>query len=103
MINLVTVAGFDWDDGNREKSSKRHGISAVETEEVFFNEPLIISEDTAHSQAEERWQCLGRTNDDKKLFISFTTRNNRLRVISARLMSRKERIHYEKAQKDTTI
>lgn len=103
MIDIATVEGFDWDEGNREKSWKRHGITASETEEVFFNEPLIISEDRAHSETEERWHCLGRTNDNKKLFISFTLRHGRIRVISARTMSRNERTHYEKAQKDTKI
>lgn len=103
MINLAATEGFEWDDGNREKSLKRHGITASETEEVFFNEPLIISEDTVHTVTEERWHCLGQTNDSKKLFISFTFRNDRIRVISSRTMSRNERTHYEKAQKGTKI
>lgn len=85
---------FEWDEGNREKNFKRHGVSNEEAEEAFLNEPLV-SEDLKHSKLEKRYQCLGKTEKGKRLFVSFTLRDGKVRVISARSMSRKERKTYE--------
>lgn len=87
--------GFDWDEGNRDKSLNKHNISFNECEQVFFNEPLLMFEDEKHSQAEKRIYVLGKTDGHKKLFIAFTVRNKLIRVISARPMSKKERGVYE--------
>ena len=97
MIDLSNVGGFDWDDGNRNKNWTRHQVTASECEEVFFSLPLFLEDDVQHSQEEKRFYVLGQTNADRKLFISFTIRTNKIRVISARDMSRKERQTYAKA------
>lgn len=89
--------GFDWDSGNQDKNQKKHNVSRVECEQVFFNEPLLMYEDTKHSDLEDRLYVLGRTDDYRELFITFTIRNQLIRVISARDMSRKERKLYEQA------
>ena len=72
----------------------------LESEQIFFNRPLIVSEDIKHSQKESRFFALGHTDEKRKLFIVFTVRNKLIRVISARDMSRKEKkvfkIHEEK-------
>ena len=91
------IDGFDWDEGNREKNSEKHGVDYPECEEVFFNQPLIIQEDAPHSQKERRLFALGKTNEGRKLFIAFTIRNDRVRVISARDQHKKERTFYEAA------
>lgn len=98
------IIGFDWDKGNIDKNLVRHKVKNTETEEVFFNEPLLFYEDAKHSRAEKRYYCLGQTNERRKLFISFTIRENKLRVISARDMSRNERKIYDKeTQKNSSI
>ena len=102
-LNLEDVFAFDWDDGNFYKNEKKHGITWQEIEEVFFNKPLIVNEDEKHSQQEARCLSLGITNKGKMLFVAFTKREEKLRVISARLMNKKERIYYEKAQRDTKV
>ncbi|MEN8253320.1 MAG: BrnT family toxin [Patescibacteria group bacterium] len=89
--------GFDWDDGNKNKNWIKHKVSEVETEEAFLNEPLIFSSDKKHSDTEIRYKCLGQTNKNRKLFISFTIRSNKIRVISARDQDKKERKAYEKS------
>ena len=103
MDHLARIEGFDWDQGNIEKNWERHKVSFIECEEVFFNRPLVLLEDAGHSKSEGRYYTLGRTNDDRHLFIVFTIRNNRIRVISARDMNRRERRVYgeeiEKAAK----
>lgn len=85
---------FEWNKGNLDKNLKKHGVKNEETEEVFLNNPLIY-EDLKHSEFEKRYDCLGETDKGKKLFISFTLRNDKIRIISARLMSKKERKGYE--------
>ena len=66
---------------------------------VFFNAPLLLLEDSAHSQQEPRLHALGKTDDGRALHISFTLRQSGtwIRVISARDMHRKERVIYEQA------
>ena len=86
---------FEWDSGNLDKSSKKHGIFPSESEEIFFNNPLLINGDASHSQAEVRYMALGKTNEEKLLFVIFTIRRNKIRIISARNMNKKERGIYE--------
>ena len=97
MIDLSSVTGFEWDDGNRDKNWEKHQVSNGECEEVFFNLPLLLHPDQTHSQAEERYYVLGQTNEGRRLFISFTIRGENIRVISARDMSKRERNFYEQA------
>ena len=101
MIDLSGLDGFQWDEGNRTKNWKKHQVSPSECEEVFFNLPLLLADDVPHSQVEKRYYVLGQTNSKRKLFIAFTIRTNKIRVISARDMSRKERQAYAKT--DSTI
>jgi uncharacterized DUF497 family protein len=97
MINFDRIAGFDWDAGNERKSADRHAVSQAECESIFFNDPLIVVEDTKHSDAEQRFNALGKTAQNRLLHVTFTLRNDRMliRIISARDMNRKERSYYE--------
>ena len=88
--------GFEWDEGNLLKNWEKHSVNHLEAEQVFFNEPLIVFEDLKHSLEESRWYVLGRTDKYRGLMIVFTMRGDKIRVISARDMSRKERKIYEK-------
>jgi uncharacterized DUF497 family protein len=66
---------------------------------VFFNTPLLMLEDAAHSDRELRIHALGKTDEGRALHITFTLRKagTLIRVISARDMHRKERTIYEQA------
>lgn len=104
MITLPQCTSFEWDSGNQDKNWLKHKVSNTECEEVFFNQPLLILQDHEHSQREERFYALGKTNKNRFLFISFTLRDTRIRVISARSMNKKERKYYETAtQKHASI
>lgn len=98
MIDLNKITGFNWDDGNDRKNEK-HGVSMAEAEQVFFNAPLLLLEDGAHSQQEPRLHALGKTDEGRTLHVTFTLRQtgSLIRVISARDMHRKERAIYEQA------
>ncbi len=86
--------GFEWDQGSLEKNWFKHAVSPLECEQIFFNQPLVVAEDFKHSGKERRMFALGRTDNDRHLFIAFTLRHKRIRVISARDMSKKEREVY---------
>ena len=98
MIPLSKITGFNWDEANTRKNEK-HAVSMAEAEQVFFNAPLILLEDAKHSSAEPRFHALGQTDDDRLLHITFTLRDagEKIRLISARDMHRKEKAIYEKA------
>jgi uncharacterized DUF497 family protein len=98
MIDWTRITGFNWDDGNVRKNEKQ-GVSMAEVEQVFFNAPLLVLEDFKHSNQEPRFHALGKSDNRRLLHITFTLRHTgeKVRVISARDMHRKERSIYEKA------
>lgn len=97
-LKLDKLVGFEWDKGNSNKNKTKHGVEDREAEEIFSNKPLIIFEDKAHSQQEERWGSFGKTNGGRRLTISFTVRSSKIRIISARDQSPKERAVYMTAE-----
>ena len=94
MLIIPQIQGFDWNKGNLDKNLVKHNVSNSECEETLFNQPLIVSPDEKHSQTEKRFYALGKTDNNRLLFLSFTIRNNLIRVISARDMNKKEREQY---------
>ncbi len=99
-IDFNALEGFEWDKGNL-KHIRKHDVDYRECEETFLNKPLIVNEDDNHSQAEERFRVYGQTNKGRLMSVIFMVRNNKLRVISARDQSKKERREYEKIKTNT--
>ena len=96
---IINATEFDWDSGNSTKNWEKHHVSQYEAESVFFNIPLLVSLDKKHSDSENRMFCLGKTDQERYLFIAFVLRNNKIRFFSARDMTDKEYkgyINYEK-------
>ena len=96
MLDFALIDSFDWDDGNRQKSTKKHAVTQLEAEQTFANTALLIVEDAKHSGAEQRYQALGKSFGERLLFIAFTLRQagTKIRVISVRNMNRTERAIY---------
>lgn len=94
---LKTIDGFEWDSGNAEKNWANHSVRQVEAEQVILNRPLVYP-DVGHSDQEARFKALGETSAGKPLTVVFTRRGTRVRVISARPMSRVERKAYVEAK-----
>jgi hypothetical protein len=94
---IEAVEGFEWDAGNSEKNWKRHQVTQSECEQLFGNLPLLLSATAKVGEAESRYFALGRTDAARELAVVFTVRGRRVRVISARPMSRRERKEYEHA------
>jgi len=101
-MRLDGVTGFDWDTANQRKNEK-HGVSQSEAEQVFMNFPLLLTEDEQHSRTEARYHALGVSDEGRRLHVTFTLRHRgeKIRPISIRAMSRKERAIYEKAREKT--
>lgn len=100
-LDVEFAIGFDWDDGNIYKNENKHSIKWQIIEEIFFNTPLLLLRDVKHSSEECRCYALGKTNDGLKLFIVFTKRANKIRVISARMMNKKEKSYYENCENNS--
>ena len=98
MISILDIDGFEWDRGNELKSYDKHRITKKEAEEVFDNFPLFFGKGR-NEGSEERMLAYGKSNSDKLLTLVFTIRKNKIRIISARQQSRKERkVYNEKAK-----
>ena len=100
MQRIDGIIGFDWDEGNLSKNPDKHGTANSESEEIFFNEPLVVVDDIRHSEQESRYYALGKTNEGRMLFVVFTLRKDKIRIISSRDMNKKEQAIYEKAEKN---
>ncbi|MDO9514330.1 MAG: BrnT family toxin [Elusimicrobiota bacterium] len=86
---------FDWDTGNIEKNLIKHKVRFQECEEVFFNNPFFRPILLTEKIVEQRYYAFGITDRRRKLTIVFTIRKGKIRVVSARDMSRKERRFYD--------
>jgi uncharacterized protein len=93
---FISIVGFDWDEGNRDKNDLKHNVRNGECEDILFNQPLIGVSDTAHSAKEKRYAAFGVTDGGRKLTVVFALRGKLIRVICARDMTAKERRYYEK-------
>ena len=94
--------GFDWDEANTRKNWNQHRVTPEEAEDVFFQEPLVVRSDRRHSKREKRYYALGQTSAERWLFLAFTVRRRRIRVISVRDMNRNERAIYAKREKENS-
>lgn len=99
MIDLSKITGFEWDKGNIDKNYQKHGIAPNETEQVFTDEDVQVERDIKHQEKEKRYIAIGKNAVDRILFVVFTLRKHKIRVISARVADQKERRLYEEAVK----
>ena len=94
-VRLDEPIEFEWDKGNTEKNQK-HDVTNQEAEEAFFDSNKKAFKDPLHSRGEQRIRLIGKTKMRRLLFIVFTLRKNKIRIISARDINRKEVYLYEK-------
>lgn len=85
---------FGWDLGNRGKNWALHQVTDEESEEAFFDPRKRTLKDVVHSKDEERYILLGKTKKNRSLYIVFTVRRAKVRIISVRDINKKERILY---------
>ena len=98
MIRLPEPLTFEWDDGNQDKNLLKHQVSSAETEEAFFDPDKRSYPDPDHSHSEVRRILVGKARGGRILLIVYAIREDRVRVISARDLSKKREVDlYEKA------
>ena len=98
MIVIAEPFQFNWDSGNSDKNKGSHGVEDWECEEVFFDPKKVILKDKLHSNQEERFILLGQTRQNRLLYLVFTIRSEKIRIISARDITKRKEIEiYEKA------
>ncbi|MDN5870777.1 MAG: BrnT family toxin [Nitrococcus sp.] len=86
---------FEWNRNKARENERKHCVSFAEAAEVFADEYSSTAPDPDHSIEEDRYVIFGKTERNRFLAVAFTERNGRIRIISARQMTRRERKAYE--------
>jgi uncharacterized protein len=86
---------FDWDPDKAAENIRRHRVSFEEAATVFRDPLSRTFLDPGHAEGEERYLDIGHSETRRLLIVSYTERQGRVRIISARLATRKERRSYE--------
>ena len=91
---------FEWDPRKARLNLKRHGVAFERAAAIFLDRNALSEFDEAHSEAEERWITLGLDQTGVLLVVCHTFRDTessaRLRLISARKATRREKAEYER-------
>ena len=88
---------FEWDDDKARKNVKKHGVSFEEASTVFGDPLALTIPDPLHSEEEDRFITLGESDRRRLVVVISTERGKRIRIISARFATRRERKDYEEA------
>lgn len=86
---------FEWDDDKAKANRKKHGVSFEEASTIFGDPLARTIHDPLHSDEEDRFVTLGESERGRLLVVVFTDRDDRIRIISARVATRRERKDYE--------
>lgn len=86
---------FEWDPEKADANIAKHGVSFFDATEVFGDVLSSTSPDPDNSAGEDRYLIFGQTRRGSHMVVSFTDRNDRIRLISARRMTAWERVAYE--------
>lgn len=89
---------FEWDPAKAAANLVQHGVSFEEAATVFQDPLAKIHDDPDHSGAEQRAIIVGHTLQGQIVLVSFTDRGSKIRVISARSVTRQERHDYEESK-----
>ena len=84
---------FEWDDAKAERNVRRHGVTFEAACGVFTDTFALEWLDETHGTDEERFVIIGMTKE-RVLYVSYTIRAHRIRIISARLAEPNERRRY---------
>ena len=88
---------FEWDARKEVANRRKHGVRFDEALRVFADPLARIFDDPDHSAEEEREIIIGHSARQRLLLVCFTERSDRVRIVSARLTTRREREDYEES------
>src|SRR6185437_986523 len=86
---------FEWYPSKAERNIRKHGVSFEEASTIFGDRRLLTVPDVEHSDDEERYLAIGKSEQGRLITLIFTDRSERIRMISARLSEPWERREYE--------
>ena len=87
---------FEWDKEKEKGNRQKHGISFDEASSVFYDPLSATFDDPDHSIGEERFITIGYSTQNRLLVISYTEKRNKIRIISAREATAREKKRHEK-------
>ncbi len=85
---------FEWDDPKAEANERKHGVTFSEALTVFGDPISVTGYDPHHADDEDRFLTMGTSLDGRLLVVSHTDRGDSIRIISARVATRRERKDY---------
>jgi len=86
---------FEWESAEAESNKRKHGVSFAEAMTVLADTLSLTGYDPDHSEEEDRYITMGLSAEGRLLVVSHTDRGDKVRIISARKASRRERRDYE--------
>jgi uncharacterized DUF497 family protein len=93
----MTAPRILWDEDKEADNVRRHGVDFREAIEALLDPLARSQEDVEHSVGEERWSTTGTSGQGRLLHVTTTEEGSTIRIISARLPTRRERHAYEEA------
>jgi len=89
------MVNFEWDPGKARQNRRKHRVSFQEAATVFGDPLGVTYSDPDHSISEQRFITVGTSSADRVLIVAHVDRNEKVRIISARKTTQRERKHYE--------
>jgi uncharacterized protein len=86
---------FEWDSNKAKKNIEAHNVSFEEASTVFGDNLSLTIFDPLHSENEDRYVIIGNSLKNRMLIVIHTERSDKIRIISARKATTKEREQYE--------
>ena len=82
---------YEWDSSKADANLRKHGVSFAEAASVFLDPLALTFEDPDHSDEENREITIGVSSRERALFVSHCLRGDRIRIISARKATPREK------------
>jgi uncharacterized protein len=95
LVGSQLTHGIQWDPKKVDSNIQKHGVTFEEAVTVFGDLLAVTIEDPNHSVGEIRLITIGLSRSQRLLVVSHTDRDGQVRLISARLATRRERRTYE--------
>lgn len=86
---------FKWDPAKARANLRKHGVPFREAFSIFWDPLGITFFDPDHSEEEDRFITIGFSEAGRLLMVAHTDRGDNIRIISARELTREERVTYE--------
>jgi uncharacterized DUF497 family protein len=92
-VATVTFGDFEWDDDKAAANAVKHGVTFEEATTVFLDLDYLLIRDALEP---EGFVAIGMSSRTRVLFVVHCERGERLRIVSARRATRRERETYER-------